>query len=218
MIKRRKGNAPRRHGKAYHHGDLRNAAIAEVVKHIRRTGDTSFTLRELAKRLHVSSTALYRHFESKQALLAAIAAEGFREMGELAARRDDLLEHDPRAVLAARGFAYVRFAVEHAAHFRVMFSPEANDTKRFPELRKVRDIAYDGMRRALAKLQEQGLLVETPLDDLAMSTWALVHGVASLLVNAQLEGTETREKALDAGVRMLRILGRALQPIPRSDR
>ena len=96
----------------YHHGDLRRALIEEAVHTIQAKGVDALTLRAVGQKLGVSRTALYRHFADKSALLAAVAAEGFRTL------RSQLVaawEHGGRGVAAfeAMGAAYVRFAVAH---------------------------------------------------------------------------------------------------------
>src|SRR5215212_5774767 len=72
---RMRGMAKKR---AYHHGDLRRALLAEAVRIIAKKGVDALTLRSVGARLGVSRTALYRHFADKSALLAAVASEGFR--------------------------------------------------------------------------------------------------------------------------------------------
>src|SRR5688572_30965197 len=104
----------------YHHGDLRRALVEEAVRTIQTHGVETLTLRTVGERLGVSRTALYRHFADKPALLAAVGREGFRmlrltltEAWEQNGRGRDGFE--------AMGIAYVRFAVDHPSHYRVMF-------------------------------------------------------------------------------------------------
>src|SRR5689334_1657694 len=95
---------------AYHHGDLRNALIQAGLKILAKEGAQALTLREVARRANVSHAAPYRHFASKEALLAAIAEEGFNEF---AARLQVVAQNntsDPRAQLYEATRAYVQFA------------------------------------------------------------------------------------------------------------
>jgi AcrR family transcriptional regulator len=170
--------------RSYHHGDLRAAALEEALRHINRDRDISFTLRELAAALGVSSTALYRHFENKLALLAAVAEEGYREL----LRRfdsDESSQHDPLSLMASRGRSYVQFAVDFPAHFRVMFLPQLRQPGEFPALRDLRQQVYGRLEQALSTLKQQGLLSGADLRDIALTSWATVHGLASLLVDGQ---------------------------------
>ena len=151
--------AARKPRQAYHHGDLRNAAVAEAVRLIGQNRDTDFTLRDLAARLRVTSTALYRHFPGKQALLAAVAEEGFRALVRACARHEALLESDPVAGFREQGLEYVRFALRNPGHFRVMFSPALARAKdEFPAVRAAGQASYEQLKRALTACQARGLL------------------------------------------------------------
>lgn len=106
----------RRH---YHHGDLRQALIASALDAVEREGWEALSIKDLAERAGVARSAPYRHFESRDELLAAVAAEGF---GDLI---DDLAATTPDAVppirLRAACDAILRFAERRPQLFRLMF-------------------------------------------------------------------------------------------------
>ena len=116
--RKEKGKAGK--AKAYHHGDLPQAMLAEAVRTIQRHGIDELTLRGVGERLGVSRTALYRHFANKDALLQAVATEGFCM---LQAALQDAWQRAGAGLpgFDAMGAAYIRFAVRHPAHYRVMF-------------------------------------------------------------------------------------------------
>src|SRR6266702_3244482 len=66
--------------KPYHHGNLREALLLAAIRLIGEVGPTAFTLREVARRAGVSHNAPYRHFRDRDDLMAAVAAQGFREL------------------------------------------------------------------------------------------------------------------------------------------
>jgi AcrR family transcriptional regulator len=107
--------------KGYHHGDLRVALLASAAELLDEGGPEAVSLRECARRAGVSHAAPYRHFATKEALLLALAEEGF---DGLAAAGDEAMRRvrDPRERLDAYGVAYVHFALEHPARFRLMFA------------------------------------------------------------------------------------------------
>ena len=72
---------------AYHHGDLRNALIAAALAAVEQDGPDAVSLRDLAQNLGVSRAAPYRHFEDRDALLAAVAARRFEVLQTSATRR-----------------------------------------------------------------------------------------------------------------------------------
>src|ERR1035437_5568221 len=95
--------------KQYHHGNLRNALLDAAVRHIEKAGEVNFTLRELAKKLGVSSAAPFRHFPNKRALLAAIAEAGYEKLGGINAELDSSFADDPSECFRLKGIAFVRF-------------------------------------------------------------------------------------------------------------
>jgi AcrR family transcriptional regulator len=181
----KQGRPATRARRGYHHGDLRAAALEEALQHINRDRDISFTLRELAGRLGVSSTALYRHFENKLALLAAVAEEGYRELLRRSTADEGLKGADPLELMAARGVAYVQFAVTYPAHFRVMFLPQLRQPGQFPSLWELRQQVYRRLEESLSLLKSRDLLSGADVGDIALTSWATVHGLATLLVDGQ---------------------------------
>jgi AcrR family transcriptional regulator len=168
----------------YHHGDLRRALVEEVLRTIQTEGVKGVTLRGVGETLGVSRTALYRHFKDKGALLAEVAREGFRTF-----RRElvDAWEGGGRGVqgFEEMGRAYIRFAVTNPSHYRVMFggfvvgSPDA-------ELLKEAAGAFQALVDAIAWLQQRGLMRDDDPLQLARYIWAVVHGIAMLVIDGQL--------------------------------
>ncbi len=113
----------RKPAEAYHHGDLRRALIEAAAKTIAQRGVDAVKVSDLAAQLGVTVGAPFKHFETRLALLVAVAEEGARRMVECmdaaAARETDALEQQ-----RARGIAYVRFAVEEPGFFRVVTRTE----------------------------------------------------------------------------------------------
>src|ERR1700686_452365 len=104
----------------YHHGNLREALLQGAVRVIAESGPAAFTLREVARRTGVSHNAPYRHFRDKDALLAAVATEGFRKLTQ-AMRAAGAQPANALDKLKQSGLAYVHFAVRNPEHFTVMF-------------------------------------------------------------------------------------------------
>ncbi len=142
----------------YHHGDLRPALLAAAEALLVAGGPAGLSLRAVARAAGVSHNAPYRHFASREALLAALAAEGFGRLG--AALRQ-------AGGLAGQGRAYLAFAAEHPALYRLMFGAELQGTSH-PALRE----AAAGAFAALA-----GVAADRST---ALAAWALVHGLAGL--------------------------------------
>jgi AcrR family transcriptional regulator len=174
----------------YHHGDLRSALLREAVRTIRSDGIEALTLRGVGARLGVSRTALYRHFTDKSALLAAVAAEGFRAL------RDALVgavegAADPASGFKDQGRAYVRFAVQNPAHYRVMFGRFWGDRSEEADAVRAGGAAFGALVDLLVTLQAQGLARQGDPVQLARFIWASVHGVAMLALDGQWEHQRT---------------------------
>jgi AcrR family transcriptional regulator len=176
----------------YHHGDLPRALLAEAVRTIQKSGVDSLTLRAVGQRLGVSRSALYRHFASKDDLLAAVADEGFRMLRT--ALRDAWAQggRNP-AGLDAMGWAYVRFAIAHPSHYRVMFGAVLRRDRSEPEPGAHTD-AFGVLADAIVELQRSGVLRPDDPRLLASYIWAVVHGVAMLALDGALSGAAAIEQ------------------------
>lgn len=167
----------------YHHGDLRRALLQEALRVIEAHGVQPLTLRAVGERLGVSRTALYRHFSDKAALVEAVAAEGFRMLrGELLAAWDG----GGREQFDAMGMAYVRFAVAHPSHYRVMFGGFVGEA-RDPDLAAEGMGAFQALFEAIVALQQRGELRGDDPMQMARFIWALVHGIAMLAIDGQID-------------------------------
>jgi len=172
--------------KPYHHGDLRHALIEASLALIAEEGFAALTLREVARRAGVTHAAPYRHFADKEALLAAVAEEGFRAMAAQMRERMDR-ETGPTQRLFACGVAYVLFAIQHPAHFRVMFGPHFTRRVDHQTLAQEGGNAFGLLVQSIIEGQKAGELREGEPMPLALMSWSLVHGLASLLVDGQLQ-------------------------------
>jgi AcrR family transcriptional regulator len=184
MARRGSATPVRKRTDRYHHGDLRRALLQAAVRTISRDGVDGLTLRGVGSALGVSRTALYRHFTDKAALLAAVAAEGFRM---LRLELTQAWETGGRGLrgLEAMGRAYVRFAVEHPSHYRVMFGAETLGASH-AELTAEGSGAFQALVDALVALQEQALARRDDPRQMALFVWAAVHGVAMLAIDGRL--------------------------------
>jgi len=170
----------------YHHGDLRQALVAAALRALTRQGAADLSLRAIGRELGVSPRAPYRHFETKEALLAAVAVEGFGAFAALVTRHLDAAGEDPLARLRAVADAYVLFAVEQPAAFRVMYAPYATVNESAPDLLRARGAAHQASMEIIAEGQAAGLLRAGDPMELALVLWSSMHGLAVLLTEGQL--------------------------------
>ncbi|WP_394841693.1 WHG domain-containing protein [Pendulispora brunnea] len=172
---------------SYHHGDLRRALVDAALALIQEGELGTLSLREVARRAGVTPAAPYHHFRDKVELLAAVAEEGFVALGE---RMDRAIEavsgpQKGRARIAAIARAYLEFARERQAHYRVMFLPEVKATD--PAL-GVHVAADASLARLIMAIQSA-----TPKADpgtvhrRAVIAWGAGHGIVSLWNDGLLE-------------------------------
>ncbi|WP_394830195.1 TetR/AcrR family transcriptional regulator [Pendulispora rubella] len=168
----------------YHHGDLRNALLAEAAKLVETDGVAALTLRELSRRLGVSHAAPTNHFPDKDALLAGLAAQGFEE-----------LAHDLASVAQVRsaelwlrdlGRAYVRFALRRPGHYRVMFGRGFSKESR-TRLADVGERAFSILQQAVqATMPPTRARVAQRVREACFLACSVVHGAAMLLLDGPL--------------------------------
>jgi AcrR family transcriptional regulator len=180
----------------YHHGDLRRALVEEAVRTIQTHGVETLTLRTVGERLGVSRTALYRHFADKPALLAAVGREGFR-MLRLTLTEAWQQNGRGREGFEAMGIAYVRFAVDHPSHYRVMFGGFIESCEKDAAFIEEATAAFQVLVDSLLEQQRAGLVRNDDPLLLARMIWSLVHGIAMLVIDGQLRGQDERGEALN---------------------
>jgi AcrR family transcriptional regulator len=168
----------------YHHGDLRRALLEDAVQTIATEGVAALTLREAGRRLGVSRTALYRHFSDKNALLAAVAREGFQRFAT-DLQHAWLQAGDTLRGLELMGAAYIEFAVAHPAHYRVMFGQFTELCDRDSQLQRDAARSFTVLADALVMLQRAGLVRRDEPVVLARYIWSVVHGIAMLAIDGQ---------------------------------
>ncbi|MBD2463734.1 TetR/AcrR family transcriptional regulator [Oscillatoria sp. FACHB-1407] len=195
----------------YHHGDLRQALITGAIALITEEDVSNLSLREVARRVGVSHTAPYRHFQDKEALLAAVAEEGFMGLTEAMQRGIQQAPDDPLKRLEATGVAYVQFAIAHSSHYRVMFGRYTGEESLHPERAQAGGQAFQVLLDVIVAAQKAGAVRPDDEMQLAWVAWSTVHGLAMLLLDGRLPITQPHEiEALSAFVTRTLVEGLAI--------
>jgi AcrR family transcriptional regulator len=167
--------------KAYHHGALRDALMAEALHSLEKDGLEALSLRALAQAVGVSKTAPYRHFEDKQALLIALAAEGFRMFADaLEAGSNGAAANVPSSGVTALLHAYLAFARANPALYRLMFS-RLGYSLHSESCKAHAARAFGCLMRAVGQAQAAGWRAAQEPGALGLSVWAQAHGWAGLV-------------------------------------
>lgn len=160
--------------KPYRHGNVPNAMRAAARAILDEGGPKAIGLREMARRIGVSPTAAYRHFASRDDLLASVAVEGFRELS--AALKSATRGPDP---LLGLGRIYVEFALRQQGLFRLMFGPLLAERAKYPRLKEAASETF----RILQAAQSADGDPEGDGERDAMTAWGLIHGLSSLFID-----------------------------------
>lgn len=164
----------------YHHGDLRAACVNAAMELLEESGETALSLRAVARRAGVSPAAPYRHYADREALVSAVAALGYRELaGRLA------MAHPSPATLeqlTSVAVAYVQFAIERPALFRIMFGEPCDRDN------DERVAATAAVTLYLREIVGQ-VFPHADAEAMATAIWALVHGLAFLHLDGKLDAS-----------------------------
>ena len=180
--------SPRRKppARAYHHGDLKNALRDAASALIAERGVEAVSLREISQAAGVSHTAAYRHYAHKEALLAAIAEDGFRQLADINRRTIAQTPGGPVPQLMACGRAYVRFGVQRPHVLQLMFGQAVPDWSAHPSLQLASEELAQTLAGVVAAGQVAGTLRAAPLGDVTLAAWSLVHGLTLLLAGRRI--------------------------------
>jgi AcrR family transcriptional regulator len=169
--------------------------VQAALELVNESGPSGITLREAARRAGVTHAAPYRHFADKEALLAAVAEEGFVQLR--AAIELALSGVEATRRIEELGLAYVRFAKTSPSQFRVMFGAQMGDKRRYPNLLKADQAVFDLLCGTIAHAQGAAGLPAGDPARMGMVAWSLLHGVAALAVDGQLSRAGVSEEQLE---------------------
>jgi AcrR family transcriptional regulator len=176
-------------------------------------GIDGISLRDVARRAGVTPPAVYRHFQDKDQLIDAIAAECMERLYSTMAEAIGKASDNPLARFRHAGIAYVQFAVAHPEHFRVIGTPGLLD-RLSPEQRARVDAMERAQHDDIAAGQAAGHIADMPIDELMLAANSLVRGLAHRIVSGEL-GEVTPARATKLAIAATGALGVGF--IPRAE-
>ncbi|MEQ9447068.1 MAG: TetR/AcrR family transcriptional regulator [Rhodospirillaceae bacterium] len=167
----------------YHHGDLKEALISAAKQLIQDKGPEGFSMAEACRIAGVSPAAPYRHFADRDELVGAVASQGFDSLTDRGKEERD--KHPPGSVasIVALGQAYVKFAADEPAIFRLMFASHKGEDAFHDSVKQQGDRCFNILLKAVNAFQEAKGLGTTKTLDIALPLWTIVHGTACLLID-----------------------------------
>ena len=190
--------------KSYHHKNLKEALLQTTMQLIETEGYEKITLRELAKLLGVSRSAIYRHFDSKEHLFETIILQGFEELKEqIQSVYDQELPITEK--IAKTVEVYVAFAMASPARYRLMFGDKLMQLReKSCDMDQDRlDSSFGLLVSMMQEAQEEGVFAKGDPTEQAVAVWALIHGEASLLIDGHPMVVQQRQKLLATGLNMI---------------
>jgi AcrR family transcriptional regulator len=186
----------------YHHGSLRSALLAAAERTLRERGSDQLSLRELARQIGVSHGAPRRHFVDRQALLDALAEDGFIRLGRELRAAADGAGGAFSARLEAATAAYVRFATDDAALLELMFAGKHREGAAALQAAAERTFAL--MLELIEQGQAEGALEPGDPERVGLLLFATMQGIAALETSGILAPKRRDELVADAVTRFLR--------------
>jgi AcrR family transcriptional regulator len=172
----------RKPSNTYHHGDLRDALVQAALREAEQGGPEAISIKALAKELGVSQPAPYRHFADREALLAAVTAEAFRQFSTVL--RDAIGKPSRRSKLSRFAQATLEFGLRRNGIYRLMFASRSMAcASKDSELHLAAMESFALLLEAL-EAPAVGLLRER----YALQIWAALHGVVMLAEQGLLTG------------------------------
>ena len=163
----------------YHHGNLREELIKSASNLCHQYGYEKLSLRSIAKEANVSQTAPYRHFKTKECLLAEVSKRGFVELTErLRSATNQANKATSKEKFLEMGLAYLEFGLEKRKTYDLMHSPVI-DKVEFPELLDAAQGAFEELVQILKDLNPG--ISKNSLDLKCIKFWAMMHGLVGLL-------------------------------------
>jgi AcrR family transcriptional regulator len=172
---------------SYHHGDLRQSLIDAAIALISEDGISDLSLRQVARRVGVSHNAPYRHFEDKEALLAAVAEQGFQSLKVAMETAKQDIPVGTSQCLEAIGVAYVNFALAQPFHYRLMFGDYRGDSSNNSALTEAAHQSFMVLVDTIRAGQSAGIFRAADPINMARVAWSLVHGQAMLALDNKLQ-------------------------------
>lgn len=167
--------------------DTRSRILHEARELLLESGITGFSMRAVAERVGVSATALYRHFDDRDALLASLLDEGFRNFGSYLLGA--LSGASPLERFRLTGKAYLTFALENPRDYELMFLTNCEDLglqRMSQQIQQRAQSTFVFLVDRISECIESGVFARAQTRTLAVAVWAQTHGLASLWLRGQL--------------------------------
>jgi AcrR family transcriptional regulator len=180
---------------SYHHGNLHQELLVKGLEQLKRVGPDKVSLRALAREIGVSQTAPYRHYADKNALLAALAAQGYSQLSHEIGQASLSVDDDEERFMAV-GLAYIHFARTNPELYKLMFGSVLACSMDYPEFVEAGQQAFTVILDHVQQGINHKLFAQKDPRMLGYGAWAMVHGIASLWIDGMYECSDSDEEII----------------------
>ena len=155
----------------YHHGNLRDDILKAAYNFVKENGYAAMSLRGIAEQCNVSATAIYRHYKTKEHLLADVVVKGFVEfnISVEGKEEDDIFQ---------RSENYLAFAFDNYNIYDLLFSQSVVEFLKFPQILEVADKAFESLLESVKEHDKS--LNDLSASNKAIHIWSFLHGMSSI--------------------------------------
>ena len=175
--------------------DLKDACVTAAHAVIAEHGVEKLSLRDVARKLNVSHQAPYKHYASRDHLLAEVIRRCFVRFSDALKARDR--SADTKQDIHALGISYLQFALQNPLEYRLMFGTPWPEAAAQPDMLADARYSFDVLRQALQPLFPQSTNPPEAVDAAAMFVWSTLHGLASIMQSQTLCGLELHPKFVE---------------------
>jgi AcrR family transcriptional regulator len=175
--------------------DLKDACVTAAHAVIAEHGVEKLSLRDVARKLNVSHQAPYKHYASRDHLLAEVIRRCFVRFSDALKARTR--SADTKQDIHALGISYLQFALQNPLEYRLMFGTPWPEAAAQPDMLADARYSFDVLRQALQPLFVQSQNQQETADTAAMFVWSTLHGLASIMQSQALCGLELHPKFVE---------------------
>jgi AcrR family transcriptional regulator len=175
--------------------DLKDACVTAAHAVIAEHGVEKLSLRDVARKLNVSHQAPYKHYASRDHLLAEVIRRCFVRFSDALKARTR--SADTKQDIHALGISYLQFALQNPLEYRLMFGTPWPEAAAQPEMLADARYSFDVLRQALQPLFAKLPNPPEAVDTAAMFVWSTLHGLASIMQSQAMCGLELHPKFME---------------------
>lgn len=180
--------------------DLKQQIVDAARQVLLTDGYRNFSLRKIARKINVSATSIYLHFDNKDHLIHVLMEEAIERLNNQLEEKVKE-QKDPISKLEDLAHEYVNFALENPREYQIIYLISSDEMTRYPKekFRKARR-GYELVTSVLQEGVEAGLITEEKPRMAAYTFWAQLHGVMSVVLSKRLDNRISQHEFIEEAI------------------